>query len=43
VIYRVKPNDADVEKIQQELSEHNLSLRMVSSYPGVTLMEFVRK
>ena len=43
VVYRAKPNDAEVDKIQQKLSEHNLSLKLVDEYPGVALMKFVRK
>lgn len=43
VVYRAKASDAEVDKIQQKLREHNLSLRMVDEYPGVTLMKFVRK
>ncbi|HEY1731979.1 MAG TPA: glycosyltransferase family 39 protein [Terriglobales bacterium] len=43
VVYRAKPNDAEVDQIQEKLNERALSLKMVSSYPGVTLMEFVRK
>ncbi len=43
VVYRAKPNDAEVDTIRQKLGEHNLSLRLVDEYPGVTLMEFMRK
>lgn len=42
VVYRAKPNDAEVDRIRQVLNERKLTLKLVSSYPGVTLMEFTR-
>ena len=42
VVYRAKPDDAEVDRIRQALNDRKLSLKLVGSYPGVTLMEFVR-
>ncbi len=43
VVYRAKPNDAEVDRIQQKINQHGLSRSLVDPYPGVTLMEFVRR
>jgi uncharacterized membrane protein len=40
VRYRVKPNDKRVEEIREKLDERKFSLDAVSSYKGVTVMEF---
>ena len=42
VVYRAKPNDAEVDKICQTLYERKLSPKLVSSYAGVTVMEFAK-
>jgi uncharacterized membrane protein len=42
VIYRAKPSDLRVDKIREALYQRKLSLKYVNSYPGVTIMEFVK-
>jgi mannosyltransferase len=43
VLYRAKANDAEVDRLRRELLERGLALRLVSIYPGVTVMEFAQR
>jgi hypothetical protein len=43
VLYRAKPSDTEMDRIQQGLAQHNFSVRLVTFYPGVTVMKFSSK